>query len=157
LLVLAVVLAVMAIGVLGSVLPVLPGAPIIFAAMLAYGYYEHFQVMDISFLVTMLLLALFTLLLDYLAGAFGAKKFGATRAGVTGGIVGGLAGILLFPPWGLLVGPFLGAVFGELVTGMPIDKAVKAGYCTVLGVLGGNVMRLIVAVVMVVMFLVRVF
>jgi hypothetical protein len=94
----------MLLGVLGSILPILPGAPIIFAAMLAYGYYEHFQVINAPFLLTMLLLTIFTFLLDYLAGILGAKKFGATRAGVAGGVIGGIIGFLLFPPWGLIIG-----------------------------------------------------
>ena len=74
-------------------------------------------------------------ILDYVAPAIGAKKFGASKPGIWGSIIGMIVGIFFIPPWGMIVGAFAGALIGELSAGKTSKKAFRAGW----GILIGNV------------------
>ncbi len=75
-------------------------------------------------------------LLDYVAPALGAKKYGASRRGLWGSAIGMIIGIFFIPPWGMIVGAFIGALVGELAAGKSGSKALRAGW----GILIGNVL-----------------
>lgn len=75
-------------------------------------------------------------LLDYVAPALGAKKYGASRRGLWGSAIGMIIGIFFIPPWGMIVGAFIGALVGELTAGKSGSKALRAGW----GILIGNVL-----------------
>lgn len=144
-------LVVMLAGLIGSVLPVLPGTPIILLAAIVHRlcFGEHGA--SIWVLVG---LALFTLLsfgFDYLASMFGAKKMGATWRGVTGAVVGGIVGIFFNIP-GIILGPFIGAVLFELVGGRKIKHAARAGLGAFLGLLAGAVGKLAICLAMIGLF-----
>ena len=78
------------------------------------------------------------MVLDYIAPALGAKKFGASRRGLWGSAIGMIIGIFFIPPWGIIVGAFIGALVGELLTGKSGKNALRAGW----GILIGNVLGL---------------
>jgi len=151
-----VAIVVMAIGLLGTVLPVVPGTTIILAAAIvhriALGPEKSLAWWHIAALV---LLTLISYAVEYASGYFGAKRFGATKWGVFGAIVGGIAG-MFFPFPGLLVGPVVGAFAGELVAGQRMVKAGRAGWGTLLGNLAGMLLKLILGLVMVSWFLLSV-
>ena len=86
--------------------------------------------------------------LDYLLPAVGAKKFGASRYGFWGAIIGMLLGIIFVPPLGIIIGAFLGAILGEVIAGKEASKALKAGWGVFVGVMVGMVVKLILAGVM---------
>ncbi|CAA9451366.1 MAG: probable membrane protein NMA1128 [uncultured Rubrobacteraceae bacterium] len=113
-------LAVMLVGLAGSVLPGLPGVPLIFASALVYAYATDFEVVGASVLVLLGLFALIAFVADLLATTYGARRFGASSWGTVGGAVGGLvgtlAGALLFgigALFGLLAGTVVGVFAGE--------------------------------------------
>jgi uncharacterized protein YqgC (DUF456 family) len=93
--------------------------------------------------------------LEFGSGYFGAKRFGATKWGGFGAAIGTIAG-LFYPFPGLLVGPLLGAIAGELLAGKRLVSAGRAGWGTVLGNLAGIVAKLVIALAMVCWFLVTV-
>ena len=119
-------LLVMLLGLIGSVLPGLPGTPLIFLAALGHKLWlgDH----SVSWWIVGLLGVVtgLTLLVDYIAAAYGAKKMGATWRGVVGAALGAILG-LLWLPFGLIVGPFLGATLLEFSTGKEWRAAGKAG------------------------------
>ena len=86
--------------------------------------------------------------LDYLLPAVGAKKFGASKYGFWGAIIGMLLGIIFVPPLGIIIGAFLGAISGELIAGKEASKALKAGWGVFVGVMVGMLLKLILAGVM---------
>ncbi|MCW2278906.1 DUF456 domain-containing protein [Heliophilum fasciatum] len=147
---------VMLVGVLGTVLPVLPGIPLIFIAMVGYGYAEGYQQMSLAFLGVNLLIVLISLALDYAGTAWGARRFGATSSGATAAAVGGLVGVLVLGPFGLVLGPFLGAIGGEVLQGRKLEDALEAGIGTMLGLAGASAIRFILSLAMVAFFVWRI-
>ena len=115
-----VTLLVMLLGLLGSVLPGLPGVPLIFAAVLVYAYVTGFEVVGALVLVVLGFFALLAFVADLLFTAYGARRFGASNWGTIGGAIGGLVGALLGALFfgvgalfGLLVGSIVGVFAGE--------------------------------------------
>ncbi|MBP2016809.1 uncharacterized protein YqgC (DUF456 family) [Symbiobacterium terraclitae] len=147
--------AVMVLGVLGTLIPALPGLPVIFLAMLGYGAVEGFREMTPGFLIAALLVVAATQVAEHYARAWGARRFGAGRAGAWGAVIGSIAG-LFFMPLGLVLGPFLGAALFELFTGRPGGEALRAGVGGLVGVLGSVAVNLVVALGLTVAFIVKV-
>lgn len=150
------VVLLMLLGLVGTFLPVLPGTGLIFGAILLYGLYEQFQVITGQFIAVMAILALMAMATDYLSGALGAKRVKATRAGYLGATLGAIVGIFALGPVGLIVGPFVGAVTGEVASGRSAQQAMRVGVGTVLGVMGGMLIKAIIGVAMIVMFVLRI-
>ncbi len=155
-LVLAGVILLMLLGLAGTFLPVLPGTGLIFLGILLYGLYDQFQVITGEFMAAMAALALLAMATDYLAGAVGARRVKATRAGYLGAVVGGIVGIFTLGPIGLLVGPFLGAITGEVASGRTARQAVRVGVATVVGVMGGMLLKAAIGITMIVLFIFRI-
>lgn len=156
-LIIIIVILVMLAGVAGTVLPVLPGTPVIFLAALLYGFYDHFLHVGTGSLIILFILMLFTLLVDYLAGVYGAKKYGATRYGTWGSFIGGIIGVIFFQLPGIILGPFIGAFLGELLADHDVERAFKVGIGTLVGMLGGSVIKVITAIIMVTYFIIKLF
>lgn len=155
-LVLAGVILLMLLGLVGTFLPVLPGTGLIFLGILLYGLYDHFQVVSGQFVAAMFALTLLAMVTDYLAAALGAKKVQASRAGMVGATLGGVVGLFALGPIGLFVGPFLGAITGEVASGRTARQAVRVGVATVVGVMGGMLLKGAIGVAMIAMFVLRV-
>ena len=145
-----------AVGLIGTVAPILPGTTIILAAAVIHrimlGPEKSIGWVTILVLV---LLTLATYALDFLAGYFGAKHFGATKWGTFGAILGALVG-LSFGILGLFVGPVIGAIAGEFLAGKRLVDAGRAGWGSLLGNIGAMVAKLIIALAMIAIFLVSV-
>ena len=143
----------LAVGLAGVVLPVLPGVPLAAVGALLAAWIRGFDVVGVTPLVWVVLLALVAQGLDLAAGAVGARMYGARRAGFWGGVFGSLAGLLWFPPFGFLVGALVGAVGAELLTGRPFDEALKAGIGAFAGSVGGVVAKGLIVVAMAVVMI----
>ena len=134
-------------GILGAFLPVLPGPPLGFAGLLLL-HFTSLTEFSVTFLVVMGVIVLIVSILDYLVPILGAKRFGGSRLGVVGCVVGLLLGIFIFPPFGIIIGPFLGAIIGELINGDDLNKAVKSGFGSFLGYVFGTGIKLALSFVM---------
>ena len=148
-------LLVMLFGLVGSILPALPGPPIVLIAAIGHRLIFGSHSASAVVLICLVILTLGSLVLDHLAGVYGAKRFGATWRGVLGAFVGGIVGIFFSIP-GIIIGPFLGAMLFELMGGHKIDKASRAGLGATLGVFAGIIGKCIVCVVMMILFTVNV-
>ncbi|OPX86756.1 MAG: hypothetical protein A4E53_02788 [Pelotomaculum sp. PtaB.Bin104] len=145
------------VGVIGTILPMLPGAPLIWLGMLIYGLLVNFENLTWFFFIGQGLAVALVFLIDYLAGVVGAKHYGGSRAAIWGSILGGLLGTLLLGPFGLIIGPFIGAVVGEFYRNNDLNKAFQVGIGTLIGFLGGTVLKLAVEVIMIIWFFIAVF
>ncbi|NJD32115.1 MAG: DUF456 family protein [Gammaproteobacteria bacterium] len=128
-------------GVAGSVLPALPGVPLVFAGLVVGAWADDFQRVSWITLTLLGLLMLASFAIDFVATALGAKRVGATRLAVVGAMVGTLGGVFLGFP-GLILGPFAGAVAGELISHGKMDQATRAGLATWMGLLFGTLAKL---------------
>lgn len=136
-------------GLVGTVVPLVPGAILIFSGALV----NAIAVGTIGWGTVLLLLVLMLMAqaVDFLSGAAGAKYFGASRWGAIGGVLGAVVGIFFGLP-GLLLGPLIGAVGGELLAGRGLLPAGKSGWGTFLGATAGLVAKVILGLLMVAVF-----
>jgi uncharacterized protein YqgC (DUF456 family) len=134
-------LLIMCVGVAGSVLPGLPSTPLVLAA--AIGHKLYFGTSGVGWVVMTILATLtaLSLVMDYLASIYGAKRLGATWRGALGAVVGGLIGLFFSFP-GILIGPFVGALVFEMVGGRNLQESSRAGLGAVLGLLAGALGKL---------------
>lgn len=152
--VLVATLVVIILGIAGTFLPFLPGIPIIFVAIAAYGWYEGFKVISAQYLVVLAGIALLSMLVDYISTYLGAKYFNSSKKGVWGAVLGGVAGIFVFPPFGIIIGPWLGAVLGEKLQGNDWPRAWHSGLGAVVGLFSGIAFKIILGTAMLISFLI---
>ncbi len=136
------------VGLVGVVVPVLPGVPVAALGAVLAAWIVGFKSFGLTPLFSILGLAVLAQLIDLAGNWLGARVYGARRAGLWGGVLGSLAGLLLFPPFGFLLGALVGAVLFELATGRAFDEALRAGVGAFVGALGGTVVKLLIVVAM---------
>ena len=148
---LSLTLLVMLAGLIGSLLPVLPGVPLVLVA--AIGHRLYFGIASVSNLMLWILVALtlVSIVFDFLAGMLGAKKFGSTWRGMTGAVIGGVVGLFFNLP-GIILGPFIGATLFEMLGDKEFKKAAHAGLGATVGLLLGIVGKFSIGVVMMILF-----
>lgn len=126
------------VGIIGCVLPIIPGPPISFLGMLVLRFTRFVSPDQVKAYDNLLwifaFVALVVTVLDYVVPVWGTKKLGGSKAGMWGATLGVLIG-LFFVPIGLIVGPFLGAFIGEMMTGKDEKTSLKAGFGSFLGFL----------------------
>jgi len=138
----------MLLGLAGSVLPVLPGPPLCFIGLLLLAFINHFSSPLIpTFIIFMGLVTIAAVGLDYIIPVWGAKKYGASKWGIWGSVVGMAIGIF-FSPFGLFLGALIGAVVGEWLFHREKGQALKAAWGIFVGTLLGTVLKLGISAVM---------
>ncbi len=144
-------LLVMLVGVVGSVIPGVPGTPVVLLA--AVGHRLCFGAAGANNWVLLGLgfLTLVSLLIEWLAGVLGTRRFGGTWRGMIGALVGGIAGMFFSLP-GIILGPIIGAVVFELAGGCRMGQAARAGVGTLVGWLVGSAAKVAIGVVMIGLF-----
>ena len=147
-------------GFIGGIVPALPGPILSFAALLVGHYFVRFMHFSSTTLWIVGCLAIFIQLLDQVVPVLGTKRFGGTKYGTWGSIIGLIAG-LLFPlaigPFGIITimaGPFIGAYVGEKMGGQDNQQAFKAAFGSFLGFLAGTVMKLLLAGLITIIFII---
>jgi len=136
------------IGIIGCIIPGVAGPPFSFLALICLSIEKKWEPFSVKLLIILGVLTVVVQALDYLLPAMGAKKFGATKYGFWGAIIGMLLGIIFIPPFGIIVGAFLGAISGEIIAGKEASKALKAGWGVFVGVMVGMLLKLILAGIM---------
>ena len=132
------ILLVMFIGMIGNLIPGVPGTSLIFTAGLIHQlYFGDSGGIGWFWIFALGVLMIASFLIDYVASLLGAKTLGATWRGMLGAFAGIILGLILFPPFGLIIGPFVGAIVFEWAFGREIREASKAGVGAVVGVLLG--------------------
>lgn len=132
------------VGLAGLALPAIPGAPLIFAGLLLAAWAEQFAYVGWGTLTLLGVLALLTYAVDFIAGAFGASKFGASTRSIAGAAIGAVVGIFFGLP-GILLGPFIGAVLGELSARRTFAQAGRAGIGATIGLILGTAAKFALA------------
>jgi len=143
-------------GLVGAVIPVLPGPPLSFIALVLLQFTDPAP-FTARFMVVMGLIMALVTILDYIVPIYGTKKLGGSKQGVRGSTIGLIVGVFVLPalgimlgPFGLLgiiLGPFIGAYIGETRSGKSSDQALKAAFGSFLGFLAGTFMKLVYSIV----------
>ena len=131
-------------GFLGCILPILPGPPLSFGGLLIL-HFTDFGEFSFEFLLFMGFLAIGVTVLDYIVPIWGTKKLGGSKYGIWGATIGLVVGLFFFPPIGIIIGPFFGALFGELLRDNNLNKAFIAALGSLVGFLLGIGMKLFVS------------
>lgn len=139
-------------GLAGLLLPLVPGAPLLFLGLLLGAWAEGFRYIGLWTLLLLAAMAALTYVVEFVASILGVKKYGGSRRAMVGAAVGGIVGIFLGIP-GILLGPFVGAVIGELSLQRSLDEAGRAGFGTVVGLAIGVAGKLAIGITMIGLFL----
>lgn len=139
-------------GLAGVLFPALPGTPLIFAGLLLAAWTDGFVRVGVGTVVVLGILTVATLLVDVAAMALGMKRLGAPRRAAAGAAIGVMAGLFFGLP-GLIVGPFAGAVIGELTSHRDLGRAGRAGVAAWIGFIIGTIVKIGLAFAMVGIFL----
>jgi len=147
------------IGIIGAIIPGIPGPPLSYGALLLLHFTKEITYSD-KFLIILALIAVFITLADYWIPVYGTKKLGGTKAGVRGSVVGLVIGMLVLPflgivigPFGLfgiILGPFLGALVGERLAGTPENVALRSAVGSFLGFIAGTFLKLAYGIIILV-------
>ncbi|MFT5140358.1 MAG: hypothetical protein ACI9H8_002001 [Lysobacterales bacterium] len=141
-------------GLAGTIIPALPGVPLVFAGLLLGAWAGDF--VQVGWTTVGILGALTALawLVDFLAAAMGAKRLGASQRAFWGAAFGAIVGMFFGLP-GIILGPFVGAVVAEISAGRTVQQASIAGYGTWIGIVLGTAAKLAIAFLMVGVFVIN--
>lgn len=139
------------VGIAGTILPALPGAPLVGIGLVLAAWADRFEKVGWFPLVVIGVLAVLTLVVDFLATMMGAKRVGASGLALFGAAVGTVAGLFFGLP-GVILGPFVGAVVGEYLARRNHEQAVKVGVGTWIGLLLGTAGKLALIFMMIGVF-----
>jgi len=140
-----------AIGLAGVVLPIIPGIPLMFAGMWLLAWVQNFVQVGPTMLWILAILTVLSVVVDLLASVLGAQRVGASRAGLFGAAIGTVVGLFFGLP-GILLGPLIGAVGGELLYRPGLHSATRVGLATWAGIVVGAVFKVAIAFVMLGLF-----
>jgi hypothetical protein len=129
------------VGIAGTVLPALPGVPVVFAGMWLAAWVDDYALISPGTVILLGVLAGLSVLLDFLAGVLGARRVAATGAALWGATIGTVVGIF-FGLAGLLLGPFIGALVGEASAGGSMIRSTHVGIATWVGLLFGTLAKI---------------
>lgn len=130
------------VGLAGSILPALPGAPLSFAGLIALLFCQGADISSTALWISGIFLAIVSIL-DYIAPIWLTNVSGGSKQATRGSVAGMIAGLFFFPPWGLIIGPFIGAFVGELMAHATTSKALKVAIMSFVGFLLTTGMKII--------------
>lgn len=128
-------------GIIGCALPILPGPPLGYAGLLLLQFTGRAD-FSTTQMVTWLIVVVVLQVIDYITPLLGSKYSGGTSFGNRGCIAGTILG-LFFMPWGIIVGPFIGVVAGEMLGGSDLPRAIRSGIGSLIGFLLGTLWKVI--------------
>lgn len=138
-------------GMAGNILPALPGIPMIFGGIWLVAAVDQYRHLGLWWLVVIGVLGAIGVAMDFVATALGAKRVGASTLALWGAAIGTVVG-MFFGVAGLIVGPFAGAVVGELLAGNSVLRSAHVGVGTWVGLLFGTLVKLVISFVMIGLF-----
>jgi uncharacterized protein YqgC (DUF456 family) len=136
-------------GFFGCLVPIVPGPPLSYAGLIILSLAKRWEPFSSTFLLVMAGLTFLAVALDYAVPAFGARRYGASKLGIFGAASGMILGLLVFPPFGMILGAMAGAVVGEFLAGKKSRDALRAGWGVFIGTMVSIGLKLSLCAVMV--------
>ena len=147
---------VMLTGLVGVFLPVLPGVPLVFAGAFIYAWSTGFQIITVGNLIFFAILTTIASAVDYIGGLITARKYGASKYGLIGGVLGGILGLIVLSIPGLIIGQLAGVILGELYFGKEMKESFTAGFAMFVGYILGSTVKVFFAGLIVIVFYIKV-
>lgn len=144
------------IGFIGTVLPILPGVILVFSGMVLYGIFTNFHTLNIYFFLLQGVAMILIFGIDFIASTIGTRKFDGSKQAALGGAVGIILGLIILGPLGMAIGPFIGAVGVELISGKNLEQSIKSGFGSLIGILGGTILKLFAEAIMISYFFISI-
>lgn len=144
------------IGLIGSIVPILPGPPIAYCGLLLVHFSSNHP-FSVEFLIIFGLLAILSAVIDNALPIYATKKFNGSKKGVWGSSIGLIIGLFFFPPFGILIGPMVGAFVGEIADGKTTNNAIRPAFGSLIGFLSSIFLRFALSIIMAYYFVVEVF
>lgn len=138
-------------GLIGAILPSLPGIPMVFGGIWLIAAVDNYRHLGLWWLLLIGALGAVGVIVDFVAGTLGAKRVGASKRALWGATLGTFAGMFFGIP-GIVFGPFVGALAGELSSGASVLRSAHVGIGTWLGLLLGALLKLVISLMMVGLF-----
>lgn len=138
-------------GLAGAVLPSLPGIPMIFGGIWLVAAVDDYRHLGLWWLLLLGALGTLGVVVDLVAASLGARRVGASRLALWGASAGTVIGMFMGIP-GLLFGPFVGALLGELASGTSVLRSAHVGLGSWLGLLFGTLLKLVISCLMIGLF-----
>ena len=144
-LIICVVAFILLLGIIGCFVPIVPGPPISYGALLVFHFFSSYSI-DENTLWLMAFVVISVTVFDLWVQIYGVKKFGGTKKAVNGSIIGLIIGIFFLPPFGIIIGPFLGAFIGaRMEEDSDVNKALKIALGALAGFVVGTMLKLSVS------------
>lgn len=142
-------------GVIGSILPVLPGPPLSFGGLMLLYLAGPTYYVSLWFTIPLAVFTIFITVLDFVLPSIGTKYFGGTKYGTWGANIGLVVGVFTswLGPWGIIIGPFVGALIGEFIAGQRAEMALKSATGAFLGFITGTFMKIVLCMFMLAVYL----
>lgn len=153
----AISIIIMLAGMAGIIVPIIPSIPLIWLGSFIYAIFTHFEKITWVVLLIFALLTIFSIVLENIGNVYGAKRFGATKWGIIGSIVGTGVGFYTGGPVGLILGPVIGTIIFEFIGGKGYKGALKSGLGNFVGFLGGSILKFVMGLAMIIVFIWKVF
>ncbi|MDP3387535.1 MAG: DUF456 domain-containing protein [Eubacteriales bacterium] len=144
------------VGFIGTVLPILPGVILVFSGMVVYGILTSFHELSMYFFLMQGVAVILVFFIDFIASSIGVRKFDGSKQAAVGGAFGILLGLIVLGPLGIAIGPFIGAVGVELISGKDLNHAIKSGFGSLIGILGGTILKLFTEAIMISYFFISI-
>ena len=139
----------MLISLASIILPFIPGGiPLAWLGLFIFAIGTGFERISITTTIIFFAITLITIIIDFFAPILGAGKYHASKWGILGATFGSFLGFFVFGLWGIILGPFLGSIMGELITGRKHSQALKIGFGTIVGMIMGGIIKIVVVLIM---------
>jgi uncharacterized protein YqgC (DUF456 family) len=142
-------------GIIGCIIPALPGPPLSYVGIILLNITRWGDLSN-KLMIWLGVVVVIVTILDYILPAWFTKKFGGTKMGIWGSVIGLIIG-LFFAPLGIIIGPFLGAFFCEMINNNNSKKALQSAIGSFVGFLFGTVAKIIVTGIIIYYFVVELF
>lgn len=141
-------------GIVGCVIPALPGPLISWLSLFLFFFLPEHEISATTLVISGVFMSIVTAM-DYVVPALGAKKFGSSKEGIWGGMIGIVVGLFFFPPLGIILGPLIGTMAGDLIAGGTFTKALNSGLGSLIGFLVGTSIKLIFSITVLIIFTIK--
>lgn len=144
-------------GIVGSVLPIIPGPILSYSSLIILSMVKNWEPLSTMILILLAILTVVLSVMDNFIPAISAKKSGASKFGIWGSIIGMVLFVFIFPPWGIFIGSFIGAIAGEYFFGTKSQKAIQIGWDVFLGSMLGIGLKLAFSLMVLFIYIVNLF